>query len=276
MKMDVVFIVLNTDGLDVGSKIHRIIVVDEDQRVLFDGELSTQLENMLDNANKVVSWNGEWVRDLLRGAGIYVPEIESLAGPMTDVILDLEHNLSQVFDENDGGDTYDDDGSIPFKTNEPAFLKLDDAWWRLSEERLDKSDPVRRAQVTALMYSLAFGKEAEERRIRFASIAADNHAKRVAAMEREDAQPLPYVTAPVYQPPLAATSQYKSQKSWIATLLLALFLGVFGAHRFYLGKMKSAFVMLLTAGGIGVWWIADIITIIMCRMTDSKNRAVIP
>ncbi len=36
-----------------------------------------------------------------------------------------------------------------------------------------------------------------------------------------------------------------SSKSRLATTLLAIFLGVFGAHRFYLGKTRSAVAMLL-------------------------------
>lgn len=32
----------------------------------------------------------------------------------------------------------------------------------------------------------------------------------------------------------------KSEKDWLVTLLLALFLGNFGAHRFYTGKIGTA------------------------------------
>ncbi len=41
-------------------------------------------------------------------------------------------------------------------------------------------------------------------------------------------------------------------------LALAVFLGLFGGHRFYLGKTLTATLMFLTLGGGLVWWFADI------------------
>lgn len=51
-------------------------------------------------------------------------------------------------------------------------------------------------------------------------------------------------------------------KSWIATLLLCLFLGALGIHRFYLGYTWQGIVQLLTAGGLGIWVLIDFIRII--------------
>ena len=45
--------------------------------------------------------------------------------------------------------------------------------------------------------------------------------------------------------------------SFIVTLLLACFLGLFGADRFYLGKTRSARLKLFTLGGFGYWVIID-------------------
>ncbi len=36
-----------------------------------------------------------------------------------------------------------------------------------------------------------------------------------------------------------------SSRSRLATVLLALFLGIFGVHRFYIGKIRTAIVMLI-------------------------------
>lgn len=42
---------------------------------------------------------------------------------------------------------------------------------------------------------------------------------------------------------------------------LALVLGIFGAHRFYLGKTLTATLMFLSAGGGLVWWLIDVFRI---------------
>lgn len=50
-------------------------------------------------------------------------------------------------------------------------------------------------------------------------------------------------------------------KSQLVALLLAIFLGVLGVHRFYLGYTGVGIIQLLTAGGCGIWYIIDIIMI---------------
>ena len=60
----------------------------------------------------------------------------------------------------------------------------------------------------------------------------------------------------------------KSPNSCLAALLLAFFLGVFGVHRFYVGKGKSGLAMLLTLGGVGIWWLVDIVMIATGTFTD--------
>ena len=52
-----------------------------------------------------------------------------------------------------------------------------------------------------------------------------------------------------------------SQKSKMVALLLCLFLGVFGAHRFYVGKMGTGILYLLTFGLFGIGGIVDIFLI---------------
>lgn len=50
-------------------------------------------------------------------------------------------------------------------------------------------------------------------------------------------------------------------KSQLVALLLAIFLGGLGIHRFYLGYTKYGIIQLLTAGGCGIWFLIDIINI---------------
>ena len=59
-----------------------------------------------------------------------------------------------------------------------------------------------------------------------------------------------------------------SKRTWMATLLLSVFAGPLGVDRFYLGKVPSGLLKLLTLGGLGVWSLIDIILIATNRMTD--------
>ena len=65
-----------------------------------------------------------------------------------------------------------------------------------------------------------------------------------------------------------------SDKDWLATFLLCWFLGVFGIHRFYVGKTVSGIVMLITLGGCGIWAVIDWI-IILCGNFKDKDGKVI-
>ena len=61
-------------------------------------------------------------------------------------------------------------------------------------------------------------------------------------------------------------------KSWMVTLLLCLFLGGLGAHRFYTGKIGTGVAMLLTVGGCGIWALIDLIMILMDKFTDADGQ----
>lgn len=63
----------------------------------------------------------------------------------------------------------------------------------------------------------------------------------------------------------------KSEKDFLATLLLCFLFGGFGAHRFYTEKTASAFLMLFTLGGLGLWTFIDIIFIATGSFKDHKG-----
>ena len=64
-----------------------------------------------------------------------------------------------------------------------------------------------------------------------------------------------------------------SDKTRLVALLLCFFLGVFGAHRFYVGKTGTAILTIVTIGGVfGIWPLIDLIMIIIGSFKDKDDR----
>lgn len=64
-------------------------------------------------------------------------------------------------------------------------------------------------------------------------------------------------------------------KDFLTTLLLAIFLGALGIHRFYTGKTGTGIVQLLTFGGCGIWVLVDIIMIATGSFKDANGNELI-
>ena len=47
---------------------------------------------------------------------------------------------------------------------------------------------------------------------------------------------------------------------------------MFGAHRFYVGKIGTAVLMIVTLGGLGIWALIDLIMIIIGSFTDKDGN----
>jgi len=62
------------------------------------------------------------------------------------------------------------------------------------------------------------------------------------------------------------------QRSFVVTLILSILLGGLGIDRFYLGYIGLGIVKLITGGGFGVWWLIDIILIVMGKMKDADGN----
>ncbi len=62
-----------------------------------------------------------------------------------------------------------------------------------------------------------------------------------------------------------------SEYEWCFSLLLSIFLGGFGADRFYLGYVGWGIFKLLSFGGLGVWTIIDAILIWIGYLTPADG-----
>jgi len=63
-----------------------------------------------------------------------------------------------------------------------------------------------------------------------------------------------------------------SDKKIVVSMILCFFFGIFGAHRFYVGKTASAIIQLLTLGGLGIWMLADLVLILFQEFTDGDGH----
>lgn len=74
-------------------------------------------------------------------------------------------------------------------------------------------------------------------------------------------------------PELAGPLDPSDKSRGVATALAAL-LGPFGAHRFYVGKTGSGVLMAATVGGLGLWWLYDLIVVAAGDFRDVQGRRV--
>ena len=63
-----------------------------------------------------------------------------------------------------------------------------------------------------------------------------------------------------------------SKKRWFVLALLCIYGGVFGLHRFYAGKIRSGFMMLVTLGGLGVWAVVDLVSVFLGEFCDMSGK----
>lgn len=87
--------------------------------------------------------------------------------------------------------------------------------------------------------------------------------KKIQKWEQRDARRAAKGKAPV------------GDKSWTTAILLGVFLGGLGIHRFYLGYTWQGVVQLLTLGGLGIWALIDLIRIITKDLKPKDGEYII-
>jgi TM2 domain-containing membrane protein YozV len=65
-----------------------------------------------------------------------------------------------------------------------------------------------------------------------------------------------------------------SDKNWLVTAVLCAFLGWFGVHRFYVGKILTGILYLLTGGIFGIGVIVDALLLLTDNFRDAQGRVV--
>jgi hypothetical protein len=71
--------------------------------------------------------------------------------------------------------------------------------------------------------------------------------------------------------PVSRIEGIYSRRSRNTALLLAIFGGILGLDRFYLGYIGSGFAKMLTLAGFGAWWLIDIVALAQRNTPDSQG-----
>ena len=66
-----------------------------------------------------------------------------------------------------------------------------------------------------------------------------------------------------------------SDKKILPAFLLCFFLGMLGVHRFYVGKIGTGILHLITLGILGLWTLVDFVMIIIGKFRDKQGRPLI-
>ena len=64
----------------------------------------------------------------------------------------------------------------------------------------------------------------------------------------------------------------ESEKLLLPAFVLCVVFGYLGAHRYYAGKIGTGILMLITAGGLGIWVLIDLILLLSGSFTDSEGK----
>lgn len=101
----------------------------------------------------------------------------------------------------------------------------------------------------------------------------------VERAENTEAPGAAFAAASTGSIPPAATppwrEEYESEFTRLPVFVLCIFLGWLGLHRFYVGKIGTGILQLITLGGLGLWTLYDLIIIVFGSFTDADGRKIV-
>jgi TM2 domain-containing membrane protein YozV len=94
------------------------------------------------------------------------------------------------------------------------------------------------------------------------------------AIIKKEAEICPKCGVRQHEAPSVNSAQYPlgyQPKRNLTALLLCFFFGLFGVHRFYVGKIGTGILMIFTGGGFLIWLLIDFIMICCNKFTDKHG-----
>lgn len=62
-----------------------------------------------------------------------------------------------------------------------------------------------------------------------------------------------------------------SRREYVVALVLSIIVGSLGVDRFYMGKIGTGILKLITLGGLGIWWLIDLVLIATKKLIDKEG-----